>query len=580
MALNYEQEQAVNHQGHLAVLACPGSGKTFTIIHRAQRILNQPSSKLGMVTFTNAATDEMSERLGKVDTEKLIAGTFHRLAKMQQEMNGTKVNLISSGEKQTLAIRASQAIGEDTLDHRDVINRINEHKNNYDGSESELVSTYQSYLRQSNRQDVDDLILLAVEGMKAGTVEPLPFTHLLIDEFQDVNPLQLAWVKAHIDHGVEVTVVLDDDQSIYGFRQAVGIEGLKAFTGYTQAREIILSTCYRCHQEILDSAYALISHNSQRIEKQIHSHKGRGGIVELKTYHHDEDEADDIVQAVRKNPTSWAVLTPTNKQQDIIRSAFDRASVPYTTLNDSGSIWDHVSVSTYINLLHATLHMDTHGIEQALSWAGLSELYIRDIKGQIDESLRRDRRMPESLNKSRQYKTLCEQLNSWRSLIEQQHPVTNELVLYGIKDWMESHTNNDKEIRTITRLTEVFCTAAGRTLQQRLAYVERLTRIKDTKDILVSGVVISTIHTSKGLQWENVWMPFMNQGVIPHRSTMGERALAEQRRVTFVGMTRAIKRLVLSANASNMSEFLPLMNIGKEAPKPFMDMSVLNYESD
>lgn len=583
--LNYEQNKAVSHQGHLAVLACPGSGKTHTIVQRAKRILEEKDAVLALVTFTNVAANEMRDRLGKDSAKQVLGGTFHKMAKLQQEMTGVKVRMLSAGDKMMFAKRAAEMVGNEGMDPRSIRAIIDTHHNNisHDGLEgTDLFNAYESLRSKSDLKDFQeygDLVPKAITGMKQGTIKPLAITHLLIDEFQDIDPVQLAWVKAHIDIGIEVTVVLDDDQSIFGFRDAMGYSSLKEFVSYSHAKEIILSTCYRCHQEIIDSAYNLISKNTQRIEKQIHSHKGTGGSVELQTYNHETEELNAITKTLTDDdPSTWAILVRNRNQIKLIEKTLTEANIVFTTLGDSENMWDQDSVAVYMGLLRSLLYQDSHGIEQALSWSGLSEIHICKIVTLIENSLKQNNRLPDNINQSRHYQSLSDQYNQWQTVLDQQSPVANELVLHGIKDWMESRTKSDLSTKSINRVTEIFCETAGRTLAKRLSYIEKMQRIKYTTDILMRGVAISTLHSAKGLEWQNVWMPFVNEGVFPHKLTQGPAALAEERRVAFVGMTRAIGKLVLSANTFTQSQFIHQIGLTPtedQTPTPFMDRSVL-----
>ncbi len=284
--LNPAQREVVNLRQHCVAVAVPGGGKTATIAAKAAVLLADPNVIVGAVTFSKDAAVELRDRilaLARADAKKrLLAGTFHSLAyKQLGRRDGGAPDIATDGDRTGLLIQVLSDIG---LDWKveDAIAAIEAIKTNFgqvqSGSAEEMLYRgYQDSLDRNGKIDFQDMLRLAVEGMQNGTIEPYPFTYLLVDEFQDTDPLQYQWIALHAQAGSIVTVVGDDDQSIYGFRSALGFRGMESFIRQFDAQPVVLGNNYRCHAEILGAADRIIRNNRDRIPKELVAHKARAG---------------------------------------------------------------------------------------------------------------------------------------------------------------------------------------------------------------------------------------------------------------------------------------------------------------
>lgn len=233
--LNLQQREVAQLRQHCVAIACPGAGKTKTIATKAALLLQDRAAKnaaiVGAVTFSKDAAIELRERIlkaaGAAVKKRLIAGTFHSLAFKQLRHPGERpLDIASDGDRLGLLIRVMQELGREGK-AEDVIPTIEKIKTNFgrcdpQSEDGELYLAYQDALARNGKIDFQDMLRLAVEGMESGTILPYPFTYLFVDEFQDTDPLQYRWIELHAKAGAIVTVVGDDDQSIYAFREALG----------------------------------------------------------------------------------------------------------------------------------------------------------------------------------------------------------------------------------------------------------------------------------------------------------------------------------------------------------------------
>ncbi|HEB28726.1 MAG TPA: ATP-dependent helicase [Porticoccus sp.] len=555
MSLNPNQQIIVDTRGHLAVVAIPGSGKTHTIIARAIKLLNEnPSYKLAMVTFTRAAALEMIERLGEgVDMDRIKVNTFHSIALEQLRNSGRQVKTIAGGEQNAFIFRAINSTG--SKYKLDVIREAVEHYNGMLYPKEDIFpcfdvfKEYKKLLTQHDCSDFADLARDCALGLKDGTVTPLDATHLLVDEFQDSDNTQYHWIMSHHNNGAEITIVGDDDQSIYGWRGGMGFKGFVDFQKETGAKAYALDTCYRCRPEILVLADNLIQHNKKRIPKILKASKESGGVTRSLEFADELNEADEIAKYVAGNPQDWAVLGRTNRILDKVQATLNSHQIPCKRLGGR-SIWDTQGAVLYMAGLTAIGGGPTRGLENLLVWANESEMMVQTINREMKNTTfdHLPTHVIEEMGQAGRMmqKAWC----AWRSEIRKNNPGA---AIDGLVNWMKTAMpKKESDINFASIVSD-----RVKKMNPQLSLPQRVSRLRDAvkaeRDDGVPKVTLSTMHSSKGLQFNSVWLPSINHGVIP--STNSED-IEEERRLLFVGITRAEEKLYISHKKGEASEFI------------------------
>jgi len=560
--LNDAQQQAVVTRGNLVITACPGSGKTTVLVHRAQRILeSDPRAHLVGVTFSAKAAAELDSRIrAKMPGagRRLTCGTFHSLCKRQLEARGKKLNLITGLRQLDLARHAYKDVAaglpegpsfDEALAYIEATKAtVDPIHAPSDALKTEVYHRYQELLSQMGANDFADLLLLAVQGMQDGSIKPYPVQYMLVDEFQDTDAVQLQWVKAHLLSGVEVSVVGDDDQSIFGWRSAAGYAGIEDFRLHAKAQLITLDTTYRCAQQIMVPAARLIAHNLERIPKSLRTKNTRGGVAAVRRYGSREDEFDAILEAVASspNPADWAVLARTNAQLEALEGHMSQA-VPVVRSGGT-SFWDLRGPALFLSLCRSLALGEMVGIDEALRRSGVGEEEIERIHVQCRSkeagAARRFAFAEARPRTSHPVGRLQDYLQRWMrtstardadltpTLLGIAHYIKSHVTLYKRRSELDREMDNRRLDRCVDSLKRIPGTL-----------VQRLNLISQTQESAQDNAArLMTLHASKGLEFENVWILGAEEGNIP--SSGGDRS--EERRLAYVGMTRAKSLLILS----------------------------------
>lgn len=565
MSLNEYQSRAVQANGHCLITACPGSGKTRVLSVRAARLLREGVGNLVAVTFTAASALELRERILAQAPEaenRVIAGTFHSLALRQLKASGMrKLRLVTGGEQRMLLLNAYEhnCPGED---FEEVVKAIENYKTTLapppPRGDSEIVDAYYAYqdlLANGGLIDFMDLMLLAIRGMQDGSVKPLDAAWILGDEAQDQDAIQYAWMNAHIQAGTEVTLVADDDQSIYGWRHALGYGGLAQFVNDNKAEHVTLPINYRCGRLILEPAARLINHNTARVEKSIRAGAGTEGEVRVEQCGAERtQEAWRIAQRLAEDKgEGWAVLSRTRRLLECVASALRIHNVPFTY--SGPDMWQRTSAAAIAAILGSVGRQDTAGVLVALHYIGISNPIIHRLSDKLKGNTEKERlsyllhRMEEPpktligkedpLFKERLART-SRLFTGWMDL-DQRGWETH--VIEGVVDFVRQHTKKDTHDYEVCGWCQVLLENLKGTIIQRIgAATGTAPGQKNSKDKETKGAVLMSLHGSKGLEWDKVWIMGVEDGRIPHL----ESPIEEERRLFYVGMTRARHLLVCS----------------------------------
>lgn len=553
MQLNPFQDRAVKIQGHCTILACPGSGKTRVLSTRAGHLIaNNDLGRLCAVTFTRDAANELMSRIldtcGKEHTRRLAAGTFHSLAMAQLKRNhkGRMPRLLGDGDRNAVLRRCWQENAPD-MKFEDVTKTIDTAKSKVgsiafaDVAMQHLYDSYTEVLRSENVMDFSDLLLQAVHGMQSGAVAPLPIKWLLVDEAQDIDEVQLEWILCHGRAGVEVTLVGDDDQSLYSFRNALGYAGLQEATMALGSVELTLPVNYRCAPNILAHAATLIGKNTDRAPKNIAAAKTEDGLIKVHRLPTREDECDAVAQEIIDSKSrNWAVLGRTNVLLDLVEVALSTRGIPYKRMGGK-SIWEQSVGGVFAGLLRSVADDSWTGVANAMAFCRVDSTWINEHSRSVAGScIQRLDHALSQVQDERRRKVLVGLREGFASWQDQARIGRTSLVVHGVASLLAIYCK-PPQAALLKSLADSFCRLQGSILQ-------RLTTLaRSEPDVMAKDVVqIVTLHSAKGLEFDNVWIFGCEEGNLPHTDSTE----AEERRLMYVGMTRAKQRLDISGALS------------------------------
>jgi len=609
--MNNMQRQAVEHtQGPLLVLAGAGSGKTTVLVNRIAHIIAQGEAGWRMlaITFTNKAANEMKERLRAMlgdAGDEIWAGTFHSVcAKLLRRHGGGLEGFDShfaiydtdDSRRVMKEVQRQLRIDDKFLPHKAILGAVSRAKDQLIspeeygkiyGNESrqrqiaECYALYQKLLRQANAMDFDDIIVHTVRLLESNEQVreqyQRRFRYILVDEYQDTNHAQYRLVSLLAEGYGNLCVVGDDDQSIYKFRGAT-IENILQFEKqYPQATVIRLEQNYRSTQNILDAANKVIAYNESRKGKNLWTGNGAGEDILWRTCEDERDEARaiaDMIQQSMAKGTKWsdhAILYRANALSNIIESRLVRAGVPYRIIGghrfyERKEIRDAVAYLTVIAnpadevRLRRIINEPKRGIgdttvQTAANLGAREGLPLYEI-------LRRAGEFPElgrALPKLRVFVELIEDLRRAQAQLN-----LKELLEYTLqRSGYLASLANDKETEgdrkenlqeLASNLLRYEEEDEDATLWGFLEDVALQSDI-DQYNAQADAVVLMTLHSAKGLEFPVVFLPAWEERVFPSYQTVlsgAQEDLEEERRLAYVGITRAKQRLVFTTARSRM----------------------------
>lgn len=608
--LNPAQKAAVRTlSGPLLVLAGAGTGKTRVITYRIVELIRSgiAADRILAVTFTQKAAREMQERamglLGKKPPQKPEISTFHSLCVRILRRQITHLGypeqfaIYDRGDQESLARNALREIrvANEMMRPGDLINQISQWKTqairpqqalSVAATDKEHLAAaayrrYQDALKTMGALDFDDLLLcteqLFAEFPQVRQEEAARFDHLLIDEYQDTNAIQYRIVQALAQDHRNLCVVGDDDQSIYAWRGAEVTHILHFTHDWPEAKVVRLEDNYRSRGPILEMANTLIAFNSLRHKKVLRSSRGEGQKPRVCHYEDENEEAAGVVKEIKAQlesqlarPEDIAILFRTNEQPRPFEMELRKHQIPYSLVGGQ-SFYDRKEVRDMLAYLKVLanprdevsmlriINNPPRGIAQptvkALSAAAVAagkplwemlndEVTLQQLLPRAREAVLAFRKMIQNyrgflrqakLSKvfqdlireidykaeiARVFKDEQEQLNRWRSVEE----VFNSISSY------EAQATKPNLIEFLNE------TAVG-------------DRIDDRNDKRPQkAVTMMTLHSAKGLEFPIVYLVGMEEGILPHKRSLedGEKAVAEERRLCYVGITRAIERLTMT----------------------------------
>lgn len=587
MSLNPSQVQAVIHKdGPCMVLAGPGSGKTLTITKRIEYLIGKhhvSPEEILVITFTKAASIEMKERFVRLCGQKagpVTFGTFHGIyygiLKWAYRMNAS--NILSEEQKYQLLKQVIGRMEIDIDDEKDflqgIAGEIGNIKNNqiplaeYESlncSEEvfrEIFEQYEKERKRLKKIDFDDMLVLVYELFKKRpdilSMWQRKFRYILIDEFQDINQVQYDVVRMLAAPENNLFIVGDDDQSIYRFRGARPDIMLGFKKDYPDTKEILLDVNYRSTKAIVNGAARVIRHNVNRYPKQIITTNEQGETVHIQEVRHPIEESKYVVSQIQEAkkrgiPSSEiAVLFRTNVEARALAETFMEYNMPFRMKERMPNLYEHFiaqDLTTYLKMA-----LGDRSRKSFLAIMNRPNRYIgRDsVEGTTIsfESLR---------------KFYCDK--DWMldriDQLEVDFRILKNMAPYGAIQYIRKHIGYDEFLKeyaafrkiNMEDLKEVLReieerAKAFRTIEEWFTHIEEyseeLKRQSQQKETDPEAITFMTMHGSKGLEFDLVFIIGANETITPYKKAETKEEVEEERRMFYVAMTRARKKLIIS----------------------------------
>ena len=587
--LNDKQKEAVMHiDGPCLVLAGAGSGKTKVLTERIVNLINNGVSPYNIlaITFTNKAAREMRERVyNSIEEEanKIFIGTFHSLGlKIVRENAGVigysnNVTILDRDDVNTLIKRFMKELNLDTEHYpvKSILNKISFAKNEglspeefdkfakapLDMAACKVYKMYESALKRSNSVDFDDLLILPLRIFKKdkSVLEKYQehFKYILVDEYQDTNMVQYDMCKLLASKYRNLFVVGDMDQSIYSFRFANYMNVINFEKDNKDAKVIVLDENYRSTNNILNAANDVIKNNKERKEKNLWSSKGDGDKIKYISCDNEQEEASTVVRLTKElldkgeKPSEIAVLYRTNGQSRVFEEAFLKENIPFKIVG-SYFFYNRKEIKDLISYMHLIYNNnDDASLERVINVPrrGIGSKTIERLRSEASIS---DKSMFEVVSSGKElgFKNLIIDLTNESKNTDLVGLVDVILDKTGIRKELEEKNDLESEIRleNLNEFKSIALAFQEKGIFSLEEFLENISLVSDKNEYkeVDDGINLMTLHSAKGLEFNDVFLVGMEEGIFPHnRSFESESELEEERRLCYVGITRAKEHLWL-----------------------------------
>lgn len=587
------QKKAIEHgEGPLMVLAGPGSGKTFVITHRIKYLIEGPGinpAHILVVTFSRAAAKEMKDRFEKLCSKSLVTfGTFHSVFfSLLKTAYGFGSEQIASDELRYTLIK--ELIKRNSIENEDINtlagNLLNEIalvkqdnisiKNYYSNSISsdtfkKIYIDYESELEARGKLDFEDMLSLTYELLseRSDILKAVQnrYRYILVDEFQDINFLQYNIIKLMAGENQNITVVGDDDQSIYRFRGARPEIMLGFERDFRNVKKVFLDINFRSSTQIVNASTKLISFNSKRFPKNFKAKNGDGAPVSLIEFKNPFLEVNSIIKDIKdyiksgQDINSIAVLYRTNLSPRLLIERLMRNNIPFTIRDAIPNLFDHWVAKDIISYIKLAINIGDKS--DLLRISNKPNRYISR------DSLSSSRANIETLfdyydDKSYMIKRIVELREHLRT-IKNLKPATALRYIrnvVGYDEYIEEYCdmNGVESDDCYNILGDLENSAA-----EYNNFNDWFVHMDEYKDELIEarkksnendkGVRLMTFHSSKGLEFDIVYIIDVNEGSVPYKKAKGVDEIEEERRMFYVAMTRARKKLFICYCVENFGK--------------------------
>lgn len=587
--LNDKQKEAVMHvDGPCLVLAGAGSGKTKVLTERIVNLINNGVSPFNIlsITFTNKAAREMRERVyNSIEEEanKIFIGTFHSLGLKIVRENASvigysnNVTILDRDDVNTLIKRFMKELNLDTEHYpvKSILNKISFAKNEglspdeldkfakapLDMASCKVYKMYESALKRSNSVDFDDLLILPLRIFKKdkSVLEKYQehFKYILVDEYQDTNMVQHDMCKLLASKYRNLFVVGDMDQSIYSFRFANYMNVINFEKDNKDAKVIVLDENYRSTNNILNAANDVIKNNKERKEKNLWSSKGDGDKIKYIRCDNEQEEASTVVRLTKElldkgeKPSEIAVLYRTNGQSRVFEEAFLKENIPFKIVG-SYFFYNRKEIKDLISYMHLIYNNnDDASLERVINVPrrGIGSKTIERLRSEASIS---DKSMFEVVSSGKElgFKNLIIDLTNESKNTDLVGLVDVILDKTGIRKELEEKNDLESEIRleNLNEFKSIALAFQEKGIFSLEEFLENISLVSDKNEYkeVDDGINLMTLHSAKGLEFNDVFLVGMEEGIFPHnRSFESESELEEERRLCYVGITRAKEHLWL-----------------------------------
>ena len=588
MNLSRAQVEAIAHKdGPCMVLAGPGSGKTTVITNRIVHLIQKHKVKpeeILVITFSKAASKEMRERFHTMwagnSRVPVTFGTFHGIyyGILKWAYKLTSENIFSDEQKYQLLQRVVEHLNLDIDDEKDFLQGIageisnvknnciplNEYKS-LNCEEESFIQIYHAYEEERKKRrkiDFDDMLVLTYElFQKRPDILKMwqgKYKYILIDEFQDINKVQYDVIRMLAAPENNLFIVGDDDQSIYQFRGARPEIMLNFPKDFPNTKQIILDVNYRSTKAIVNGSGRIIRHNGKRYQKQIVTINEQGMNVHIQEVRHPIEESKYVLNEIQKElkngvpPTEIALLFRTNNEARAMVETFMEYNLPFHMKEHFPNIYEHFIARNFISYMRMALgdrsrklfleimnrpnrYIGRDCVDKGeVSFKELKKFYaekewMQDRIDQLDVDLR-------IIKKCKPYAAI-QYIRKHIGYDEflKEYAIKRRIKLEDLKDVVREIEERAKEFQTIEEWFEHI-----------EEYGEALQRQADLREQSPNAVTLMTMHGSKGLEFHTVFIIGANEDICPYKKAETNDEIEEERRLFYVAMTRAKKRLVIS----------------------------------
>ena len=605
-----QQQAVEYVSGPCLVLAGAGSGKTRVIINKIAHLIGKCGylpKQIAAVTFTNKAAREMKERvaqsIGKESSKGLIVSTFHTLGfdiiKREYKHLGFKANMTLFDEHDQMALLkelTADLLQEDKELLRTLINRISNWKNDLcspqqamtlarDKQEQTFAHCYDRYnkqLRAYNALDFDDLIMLPTllfkQNAEVRSKWQEKIRYLLVDEYQDTNTSQYELIKLLVGDRARFTVVGDDDQSIYSWRGARPQNMVRLRDDFPALRVIKLEQNYRSSQRILHCANILIDNNDHVFDKKLFSNLGEGEKLQIIEAKNEEHEAERVVGELiahrfiaKTHYRDYAILYRGNHQSRLLEKILMQNRIPYK-ISGGTSFFSRAEIKDMMAYLRLVVNQDDDAAflrivntpKREIGTATLEKLgslaqekHVSLFEAIFDFELIQ-RVTPKAYDALQKFARWIVELNDEIQRSEPERAVRSMLASLHYEEYLYEYATSSKaaemQSKNVATLFDwVADMLKGDEFNEPMNLNQIVTRLT-LRDMLERGeeeddsdqVQLMTLHASKGLEFPYVFLIGMEEGILPHQTSIDEDNVEEERRLAYVGITRAQRNLWFS----------------------------------